>query len=491
MFCEKCGTSLEDDAKFCDKCGAKVEAAENENSAEVDYEVVDSADAEDEGARLPAVINKKPPRKTVGAKTEGEIEINDIAGLQNRLNAIRESEDNDTALSCAIEAQLQVLDTLGSPEMSSGTFDLMIQALNRGLQQVTSETEKKEMQERASIMAVNMVFFMEAKLRYEEDKYSKMGKELLKKGCTLLAQSSAGMLRGGIAGGVRTLGAKLYDDIANNGGFFDMLFDFIGKKERLAKNQTEFQNFIFQFIGKLDRYGHIFGKSVVLSEFVLRYKDMMLQKQLPQKPAEPAGPVGKGIWVLSFFMFAVVNLILGLVLISALKMPVDTFILIPITSVVLWLVINIIKTISGIAGVVSEKNLFNKAQAAYERLVDHTGNYYEALADKIGILSPAEGAAGITLNQSLVKSDVRLIEKYNKINQRRVFLKGTKSKTTAAFLCLFLGFLGAHRFYVGRTASGVVMILLVETGISFIWAIVDFARILNGSFTDKNDNPLG
>jgi hypothetical protein len=488
MFCEKCGTRLEDDARFCDKCGAKFK---NENTGEIEFEVVDSPDDGEEAhnTALPAVINKSAPRKRA---VKSGIEINDIASLQDRLTAIREAEDNDSALTCAIEAQLQVLDTLNSPEMSSSTFDLMIQALNRGLQHVTSESEKKEMQERASIMVVNMVFFMEAKLRYEEDKFSVQGKELLKKGCTLLAQSSSGMLRGGITGGVKTLGAKLYDDIANNGGFFDMLFDFIGKKERLAKSQTEFRDFIFQFIGKLDRYSGIFGKSVVLSEFVLRYKDMMIEKQLPSKPAEPVGSIGKGIWVMSFFMFAIVNLILGIILVELAKIvSLDAFMLIPMVSAALWFVINAVKTISGIAGIIGEKKLFNKAQEAYERLREYTGNYYETLADKIGILSPSENTADIKFNQSLLKSDTHIVEKYNKINQRRAFLKGTKSKTTAAFLCLFLGFLGAHRFYVGRTASGVVMILLCETSISFIWAIVDFVRILNGSFTDSKDNPLG
>ncbi|MDR2352136.1 MAG: TM2 domain-containing protein, partial [Deltaproteobacteria bacterium] len=35
-----------------------------------------------------------------------------------------------------------------------------------------------------------------------------------------------------------------------------------------------------------------------------------------------------------------------------------------------------------------------------------------------------------------------------------------KSRLAAFLLCFFLGYLGIHRFYVGKIGSGVVMILL-------------------------------
>lgn len=63
-----------------------------------------------------------------------------------------------------------------------------------------------------------------------------------------------------------------------------------------------------------------------------------------------------------------------------------------------------------------------------------------------------------------------------------------KSKVAAALLCLFLGGLGAHRFYVGKVGSGLGM--LFTGGGCGLWALIDFIMILSGSFTDSNGVPL-
>lgn len=53
----------------------------------------------------------------------------------------------------------------------------------------------------------------------------------------------------------------------------------------------------------------------------------------------------------------------------------------------------------------------------------------------------------------------------------------------ALLLCLFFGWLGFHRFYVGKAGTGILMLL---TGGGFlIWVLVDFVMIATGSFTDK------
>lgn len=63
-----------------------------------------------------------------------------------------------------------------------------------------------------------------------------------------------------------------------------------------------------------------------------------------------------------------------------------------------------------------------------------------------------------------------------------------KKKVVAALLCWFLGVLGAHRFYVGKTGSAIAQ--LCTFGGCGIWALVDFIMILMGNFTDVDGNPL-
>lgn len=58
-----------------------------------------------------------------------------------------------------------------------------------------------------------------------------------------------------------------------------------------------------------------------------------------------------------------------------------------------------------------------------------------------------------------------------------------RSRTIAAALCFFLGYLGVHRFYVGKLGTGLLM--LFTLGGYGIWAFIDFIVIIAGDFKDK------
>ena len=63
-----------------------------------------------------------------------------------------------------------------------------------------------------------------------------------------------------------------------------------------------------------------------------------------------------------------------------------------------------------------------------------------------------------------------------------------KSKTTAILLCLFLGFLGVHRFYTGHILFGVIQLLTL--GGFGIWSLIDLIRLITGSQKDSQGNDL-
>ncbi len=67
-------------------------------------------------------------------------------------------------------------------------------------------------------------------------------------------------------------------------------------------------------------------------------------------------------------------------------------------------------------------------------------------------------------------------------------MNNEKSWIATLLLCLFLGEIGVHRFYVGKVGTGILQ--LITLGGCGIWTLIDFIMILIGKFTDKDGNPI-
>ncbi|MBR1747860.1 MAG: TM2 domain-containing protein [Clostridia bacterium] len=62
-------------------------------------------------------------------------------------------------------------------------------------------------------------------------------------------------------------------------------------------------------------------------------------------------------------------------------------------------------------------------------------------------------------------------------------MKSEKSRLVALLLCLFIGELGVHRFYLGKIGTGILWLL--TGGIFGIGWLVDVIMIAVGSMKDK------
>ena len=63
-------------------------------------------------------------------------------------------------------------------------------------------------------------------------------------------------------------------------------------------------------------------------------------------------------------------------------------------------------------------------------------------------------------------------------------MQSDKNWLATLLLCLFLGGIGVHRFYVGKVGTGILQ--LITLGGCGIWTLIDLIMIITGSFTEEN-----
>jgi len=358
--------------------------------------------------------------------------IESFDGLKNVLSKIQNSDSADEALTCSIEAQMQVINVLNSPEMASSPFDSMIAQLNRALKFAANEGQKEDIQTRASIMANNIVFFMEAKLKYEEDKNSQEGKKLLEQGCALLAESAVSMAipplkAKGIA---KVVAANMFKNAISGGSesFLSKVVGWWGKKKNLEKTKDEFQKFVALSVDKIDKYHNLFGESIILSELVERYKPILIEQKMKNLQIfnlkEPVGSTMKGFifWFPLLLGFVVVGAIIGLIAGDfgmGLKVAAG-----------LWVAGLVLAFIGDKIGMIKEKSLYGKAKFAYERYQRNFEGYYDKIISKIGIGSGIDGIAEIS--EAELKKDKTIIDRYvslrnDRYNNLGIIQKGNKA----------------------------------------------------------------
>ena len=105
------------------------------------------------------------------------------------------------------------------------------------------------------------------------------------------------------------------------------------------------------------------------------------------------------------------------------------------------------------------KNMTGDGESAM-RYCRFCGN--EITADSL--FCSACGKKLITEQEITMNDDV--VAKYDNLDERQHFAK--KDKTIALLLCVFGGFVGAHRFYLSNTKGGFKIVLLF-----FLWLCLD------------------
>ena len=85
-----------------------------------------------------------------------------------------------------------------------------------------------------------------------------------------------------------------------------------------------------------------------------------------------------------------------------------------------------------------------------------------------------------------------MISKKNSTTQKNKLLKSDSQSQNqwivVLLLAFFLGIIGAHRFYVGKNGTAVLMILTL--GGFGLWLLYDLIVIITGNFKTKEGNKI-
>lgn len=83
-----------------------------------------------------------------------------------------------------------------------------------------------------------------------------------------------------------------------------------------------------------------------------------------------------------------------------------------------------------------------------------------------------------------IKAELKKVAKAAKKDAKKEAASDKPSQIIALILCLLVGYLGIHRFYLGYTWQGVVQLL--TGGGCGIWSLIDLIRIVTGDLKPKN-----
>ena len=100
------------------------------------------------------------------------------------------------------------------------------------------------------------------------------------------------------------------------------------------------------------------------------------------------------------------------------------------------------------------------------------------------MLSVTASYASFPVEQKTTSNTSVVVEKNKEEVTSPAVANGSKSQVIALILCLVLGGIGIHRFYLGYTWQGVVQLL--TAGGCGVWALIDLIRIITGDLQPKD-----
>lgn len=233
------------------------------------------------------------PQLPQQAPQNGKIVINTLDGMSSWLRELQTYQTTPSAMQ-ALQSQIQVLNYVKSPNLTSMAVDTIIMCLYKALKSAASETEKDAVRESFALMIQSFMFFNEAELQYAINSNKEEGVLLLSQAGEVLTKSvvsvAATVVAGICSGGgavVAKVGSVVVENVfANQNGqksFYAKIVSFIGDKKRIEERKAQHIEMLNNTFTMFDRYAKVIGPSIVLHGMLGRYGKQLIENFEEQK----------------------------------------------------------------------------------------------------------------------------------------------------------------------------------------------------------------
>ena len=221
------------------------------------------------------ILNYKAAKPIPPVRTE----IESVAELESYLENLRTQAT--PSWQSALDAQLQVLSYVNSPELIGTTLDSLFASIKKAKTAAKDDIEKELIMERGAIFIQNFVFFLHAKLIYAVDQNRKQGEELQKKAAKILMKSVTSAV-GGAAGGPQAAAIQFSNAFIEEITSDDVINRFIlyfNKKAENARKKNQFFESLTLLYDKLERHYATVGKCDVIAGLIRNYAEKLANHQ--------------------------------------------------------------------------------------------------------------------------------------------------------------------------------------------------------------------
>lgn len=194
------------------------------------------------------------------------------------------SVDANRSLKSALQAQMQVVKYVQSPELYDSTFDLFFQNIKQSIRYAKSVETKEAIRQQATLMIQNYVFFLNAKLQYNIQVNRENGYQLFEDACEMLSDSiselilMAGTRGAGVGVSKAMLGKMILEKISakkQGDSFLTKIGRYITKRRREAVENENFIITMNDLTYKLYKQRKVIGKSDLIYGVIDRYAGCM------------------------------------------------------------------------------------------------------------------------------------------------------------------------------------------------------------------------